>query len=433
MNPPKLAFVALLLSIGCLSAEPPGTPDAGPGSGLPNAEPSELTVARSQYEAHVQDLHAKIPDATTKRTAKYVSDLKLLTNQVAATGNLDALLPIQTEWKAYESGKTTTGFDPKESALPPAARQLRLGYDTDLDKISKYAASEERNLALAYAQQLEELERKLTIAGKIEAALAVRTEKLQTRNMLADSASPQPLERAPVPSVGSGVNSSANANSASLSVSSAASPADEAERLKSVFNSTVYQATRLAREHYDAALKALMIQAMQAVKLDLATAVKKEMDDFETASAENPEPGSEITPKTTPELAALRKKFEVEYASVRKPLLDRYVGSLQTLVRTASQKEDVVTAERIRQQIELVDVGPVLFGKWSFHGDVREFRGDGSLVKGGRQMGTWSIKGNQIVIQYTATLWDMVSLPLTPSGTNLRCSDGSHYNISKVK
>ena len=126
-----------------------------------------------------------------------MGDLRLLAGKIAASGNLDALTPINTEEKAYEGGFDTIGFDAKDTTVPPAARQLRVAFEADLARISQYAAGEERNYLTAYERQLEDLERKLTIAGNLDGAIAIRAEKKSAQALIADNTPPPPATPGP--------------------------------------------------------------------------------------------------------------------------------------------------------------------------------------------------------------------------------------------
>ena len=322
----SVALVALALS---------GTSfgQVSPPAGLPNAEPTELTTARSQYEARVKTLHEKVPDAVSKRNSKYVSDLQLLSNQIATTGNLDALLPIKAEREAYQNGQATTGFDAKDPAVPASARQLRTTFEADLNKISQFAATEEHNYAAAYLRQLEDLVKKLTMAGNVDGALAVRTEKQEVQSLMStETTTAQPPAAAPNATAGS---------------PAALAPTSESAKLDATYKAAVDQAKRLPREHYLAALNAMQDHFTRAGKLDRAVAVRKEIEAQQATSNDSP-----IDPATDPDLTSAKAKFEQECTVATKGIHDRYLVSLEDLVRAMTRKGDIAEAQETQKRLE---------------------------------------------------------------------------------
>lgn len=153
-------------------------------------EPAALSAARSEYESRLAPFRQKLDAAIQTRTEKYVADLKGLEDRLAASGQLDPLLVIRAEREAYEKGLHTSGFDPKNRKIPAAARPVRAAFDSDIVRIRTAALPDGRKLAAAYAQQLESLERKLTMQSDIPAAVAVREERARFQQNEMDPLNP---------------------------------------------------------------------------------------------------------------------------------------------------------------------------------------------------------------------------------------------------
>ncbi len=324
----KWLFVALVAGTSYTAAQTHGAPASPPpapagttagGAKSANAEPTELTATREQNEKQWKDLQARAMTASSKRSAQYATDLKTLGNQAAATGNLDAVLAIKAEREAYEGGAVTGGFDAK-SAAPQAARQLRAAYDADQDKISKYVASEGRNINLAYIRQLEDLERKLTIAGNLDGALTVRAERVSTQSTLGNA----PSATAGTPASGRPAESAQHA----VSNAGSAIPAYD-------FNSAVanYKAQEDAisseikpkltslESKYKTDLQALIDKLNQNKHTQEADKVKAEVKRFEERGLD-----SEPAKNTLPEIRSLYSAYAREVATVTQSVAIKHSG-----------------------------------------------------------------------------------------------------------
>ena len=63
------------------------------------------------------------------RTEKYIADLKELEKKTQSTGNLDKVLQVSDERAAWQSGKPTPSFDPKDETVILSLRKLRYYFD----------------------------------------------------------------------------------------------------------------------------------------------------------------------------------------------------------------------------------------------------------------------------------------------------------------
>jgi hypothetical protein len=221
----------------------------------------------------------------------------------------------------------------------------------------------------------------------------------------------------------------------SLSVTSAASPADEAARLKTAYAALVAQAKKLPRERYIAGLKLLMDQSTRSGKLDLAFGARDLLKMAE-------DPGGEVSPssdpKTLPELTALQKKFNQECDTATKSIREKYAASVQTLLHAAMQKGDLATVEDLQSQTEGKTAESILFGTWRWNwpgGTVLRTFHPGGRVTSPDEPGktaTWVIKNNAVVMTH-ATGTDTIPLPLDPKGTTGHSTNGPPFTITKVR
>ena len=433
MVPLRPLVVAVLVIIaGHLHAQNPSLPQPGKTvDGTVNAESPLLTASRAQYEVKLKELQSKIADANQKRTTKYVGDLQVLEKQIAASGNLDALLPVKAEREAYQAGKTTVGFGSKETTVPQAARQLRVTYEGDLDKITKFATTEEQNIGLGYVRELEGLERQLTTAQQIDAAIAVRVEKKEMESLLNEPS-------APVATAGASKPAAAPSTATALNVSSTANPTAEAARISEAFASLTREAQKAPREHYIAAMKSLVDKFTRESNHAAAEAAGAELKVIEGAHGDLLEVGSGFDSRSNPDLGSARKKFLQECGTAIKPFLERYTASLQTLSSVASHQGDRAEVTELQKRISAENNAEQLVGvwRWTWGKDGVAFKilhRDGRVTEpdpSGKPLGSWEIQDKSLVFHY-ANHTETFPLPLHVFGMNGRGSGKTAYQITK--
>jgi hypothetical protein len=168
------AGVFLALCLRPLSAAPKPAP-APPTPTV--ADPAELTALRTAYETKLAPLNEKLREAIKKRAERYATDLNNLMQQAAGSGKTDAIEPLKKEQEAYTTGKFSSGLDPQNRKVPPAARELRRNYDQDVAKIRADLAASAKPMAAEYVKQLTELEGTMMKNKDATGLLAVREEK----------------------------------------------------------------------------------------------------------------------------------------------------------------------------------------------------------------------------------------------------------------
>ena len=108
------------------------------------------------------------------RTEKYIEDLKALEKKVAGTGDLDKVLQVTGERKAWEAGKPTPMIDPQDNSVILDLRKLRYYFVQDLEKVKAIEKVKRINLNKQFADKLDDLVKTLTTEGKAHQALEVR-------------------------------------------------------------------------------------------------------------------------------------------------------------------------------------------------------------------------------------------------------------------
>ncbi|MEM7012376.1 MAG: LamG domain-containing protein [Verrucomicrobiota bacterium] len=143
------------------------------------------------------ELHLKSEsDIAKERVMKYLVDLKALETKVGEdTGDLDMVLLVRKERKAWTEGKTTPTIDPKDDKFPLELRKLRYYFDQDFQKLKEAAEGEKETRKAKLIEALTNLETTLTKERKIEEALKVRDTRVKFEAntlTLAKKEEPQP-------------------------------------------------------------------------------------------------------------------------------------------------------------------------------------------------------------------------------------------------
>jgi hypothetical protein len=143
----------------------------------PMPDPQELVTVRTAYEAKLAPLREKLDGQIKQRAERYAADLDKLVQQAAGSGKTEAIEALKGEQEAYTSGRYSSGLDPQNKKVPPAARELRRNYDQDVAKIRSELAAAAKPAAAEYVKQLTELEATMTRNKNAFGLLAVREEK----------------------------------------------------------------------------------------------------------------------------------------------------------------------------------------------------------------------------------------------------------------
>lgn len=188
-----MSLIAVLLLTVYLFPGAASGQQVSAGAASSGVEPAELVQLRVAYQARLDPLREKLKQSIKARTLRYAADLEAIEKQTGAAGKLDAVLSIKKEREIAQTGEPPPGFDAKEREVPSSARQLRSTYEGELARIRSNAAPDGRSLALAYVQQLQALERKLTSANDLPAAQMVKTERDNTQRHGLEPLTPSPM------------------------------------------------------------------------------------------------------------------------------------------------------------------------------------------------------------------------------------------------
>ena len=116
---------------------------------------------------------------------------------------------------------------------------------------------------------------------------------------------------------------------------------------------------------------------------------------------------AEDTPKAPPELNALKQRYQKDVESATKPIRERYLTDLKSLLRSTTQKGDFAGA--IAVQNELSELSPkseiarTLAGKWRFiwAGGTQDvtFRENGTFTTSRDARGKWVLQDDKLLLQ----------------------------------
>jgi hypothetical protein len=156
-----------------------------------------LSGLRQRYEQAAIELAGWEMDQQKSAADRYGAFLDQARQQLQQKGDLDGYLAVQAEQKRLESEKTiATGSN---AALHPLVAIARTGYATTVAAAKRKREERFHTLTSRYAETLDAMKRSLTVAGKIQEALAVRDEAERVRKLI------RPVETAGVPTPPTGV------------------------------------------------------------------------------------------------------------------------------------------------------------------------------------------------------------------------------------
>jgi hypothetical protein len=159
-----LAFAFALVVSTVLAQAPPAAP------ALP-----ELEAIRAPYQRNVQALLAARQQRVATLTQNYLLALDRLQQEVAARGDLDAGLQIKAERERAKAAQELAATERR--AMPPALQAVRAKFDKDFEAQMGPLRKAEEQQARDYLSALEALQRKLTVANRLEQAATVRAER----------------------------------------------------------------------------------------------------------------------------------------------------------------------------------------------------------------------------------------------------------------
>ena len=143
-----------------------------------------------------------------------------------------------------------------------------------------------------------------------------------------------------------------------------------------------------------------------------------------------------------PELSELKNHYDDETVAATQAIRDRYIASLQALLRSANDRGDSQGVLAVQKELDSVlrvgsaGVPAGLLGTWLFQtanwSGARTFKANGTLLLEGGRPAVWRSDGQQIIITYSAGGTNVFFLPITPEGM-MNGRTGSGQEIKAVR
>lgn len=165
----RIPFLILVVATGVLRAQVPAAPAAKPDAA------AEMKAVGAPYHAAVEAVSADYQKWVASLDTWYLAELDKLKAARAKLGDLDGAVAVKAERDRIASHAATT---PEQiQAMPATLRKVRTGYDQGLKKSADEGARRIDTVRRKYLADLEALQKRITISGDIEQALAVKAEK----------------------------------------------------------------------------------------------------------------------------------------------------------------------------------------------------------------------------------------------------------------
>ncbi len=159
----SVLFAMGIMPLGLLG----GTPPVG-------SEPGEFVRLRGIYTNSLVAIEVKYADKVRDQSVQYQRELDGLSETYRRNGNLKGVLAVQEERKQFGGVPGVPGAD--NGGEPPELKALKVKFRGMPAKLDVQKRQELDDLTSAYIRRLSSLERKLTMDGKIEAAVSVHDE-----------------------------------------------------------------------------------------------------------------------------------------------------------------------------------------------------------------------------------------------------------------
>ena len=159
----------------------------------------DLNVVSKKYSDTWRQIEARREERLSALKTQYLAALENLYQKAIAKGDLDGVIAVKSE-KDRILTDVSLG-DAERAALPAELKTQRSSYDQGSARVIKEQGDQLRQLYDKYKKTLEFQEKNLTLQGRVDDALAVRSEKERMMDDLpAAAASEQPVATtAPAP------------------------------------------------------------------------------------------------------------------------------------------------------------------------------------------------------------------------------------------
>ena len=139
------------------------------------AETADLNSLSKKYSDTWRQIETKQEQHLTTLKTQYIASLDTLLKSTMANGDLDGVLAAKAEKDRLLTD--TPMSDDDRAAMPPELKTARAGYDQAAERIRGEYRKQFESLHTKYLQTLQEQEKKLTMQGRLDDAIAVRAEK----------------------------------------------------------------------------------------------------------------------------------------------------------------------------------------------------------------------------------------------------------------
>jgi hypothetical protein len=155
----------------------------------------DLNVVSKKYSDTWRQIESLREERLSTVKTQYLGVLDNLYQKSISKGDLDAVIAVKSEKDRILTDVSPT--DAERTAMPEELNKSRAAYDQHAVRIVKEQGDQLRQLYDRYKKLLELQERKLTVLGRVDDALAVRAEKERMMDDLPAVASAQPAGPAP--------------------------------------------------------------------------------------------------------------------------------------------------------------------------------------------------------------------------------------------
>jgi len=149
----------------------------------PPGQPQEMTKAAADYQKQIDAIESEYQGKVETLLTQYGAYLEKLQKRIMATGDYDGTVAVKEELDAFQSAadkatyfSSTQYYTPR----PNTPRDLAQARDYCVKKMAEAKALREKKLRVArqsYSQVLLELQKRLTMAGDLDGAGAVKAQR----------------------------------------------------------------------------------------------------------------------------------------------------------------------------------------------------------------------------------------------------------------
>jgi hypothetical protein len=155
----------------------------------------DLNVVSKKYSDTWRQIEGRGEERLSAMKTQYLTSLDTLYQKAISKGDLDGVIAVKSERDRILTDVSPT--DAERAALPEEIKKLRSSYDQNSARVAKEQGDQLRQLYDKYKKTLELQEKKLTLLGRVDDALAIRAEKERMMDDLPAVASALPAVPTP--------------------------------------------------------------------------------------------------------------------------------------------------------------------------------------------------------------------------------------------